>query len=172
MINYCHHPKALPPPPPPTQGHTLDEKALELCHWKQELVFLTPIIKSKERKRQNTPQWRWGEERKPNIYKGLFHARCLILPHISFHSHKNPVEWWFPNLSASKCHWACSLQIQRCESHPQTFCIWLSGQTGESVFLTITSGVSNDQAPLGSPAVNCNVSSQSYRCGDRAVPDP
>lgn len=37
----------------PTQGHIFNEKALELCHWKQELVFLIQIIKSKEMKRQD-----------------------------------------------------------------------------------------------------------------------
>lgn len=173
MISYCWHPKALPPLPLPTQGHIFNEKALELCHWKQELVFLIQIIKSKKWKGRTS--FDAGGEKRGNLtfIKGYsVPAAWYILHHISFNSHTNPVEQWFPDLSASKYYWACSWQIQRWESHLQTFCIWLSGETVQPVFLTLTSGVSNDQASLESPAINCNLSPRSYRCGDWALPDP
>lgn len=61
-----------------------------------------------------------GEKRgDPVIRKAML---CQVfdidLDNISFNSHRNPVEWLFPNLSAYKSHLAFLLQIQRCEPHP------------------------------------------------------
>lgn len=109
MINDCQHPKTWPPSPPRTQGHIVNEKSLELYHWKQELVFLIQIIRIKERKRQNIPWCRWGKERKPNIYKGLFSASCI---HYTSHLHLHDTYYITSHLIHTQIPWNNDFQTR------------------------------------------------------------